>query len=1343
MTCPHRQIAAAALAAGLCSTATADFYDAVVYQYFVTATDFGGPVVEVYVQDVYLVSNESDLQLLNVYNWNTVGGAASYFQSFTGAGWQPTNLGGPFDTTALQQADSFVTIGGFGSDALQAPGAGSNSVLDPNFGGNNAAAPGVDAGWYNASPDSLPGAVMTYSNGVQGTLIGRFTSTVPFSLVGTTFEATWNQGLGTPGQQAAFTISQTIGESDCNQNGIPDADDIINGVLTDCNGDQLADECQIPAPQFESGVLACPLNGTTLTVNLTNAPFVSTGESRLFLDINADLSGPDRYLDIVVGDQAQVTTRINDLIACGDGLSFVSLPGYAQSWGTGGVVPMTITASPAVEASCTDSIRVRVGDASLDTDCDGDGVFDTCEIADGSEIDCDGDGLIDRCFSATHSGGSDCDGDGLNDACEVADGSEPDCNANGVPDACDIADGTVTDHDGDGVPDSCESLAIVGTDATTIAAAISMVDDGGIVVVPAGTYSAPITLDRPILIVAPDGPEATVITNAGAPRTIVSAHGAPSGAVLRGFTITNGVGVSGLVGGGVDAIDSHLRLEGCVLRSNFGTDGGGARFFGGAPTIVDCIFDSNRSSGVGGGLRLISSDATVSDCAFRVNEADGGSGLALAVTDGVSSIHRIDVELHAAQAVRFEDTDGVGSADLVDARIHDNTQQGVLVVSDRPDFVALVNSRVCGNDAPGSPVVGPFTDGGGNILLSDRCPDLVVPDDADTIQMAINAALDGERIAVRQGDLDHVGFSFSGRDVEVIAVPGPELVRITGPVLAIDGEPATALLRGFEVRDGLGIDSLSGREGTVVGGNLVLDGSSLTVEECRIQFGEAEYGGGAFIRGGGATILNCYITANRATAEGGGIYVDGSEAMSVSMSGLIVAGNFLASEPHTRGGGVRVGGDQATVTMGGVAICSNERENLAGTVTESGANSICLAFDCDANGVEDAADIADFGRADCNGNLVPDDCDIAGGLDTDCDVNGVLDSCDLANGAPDLDLDGVLDVCQSQLVFSVPERFGSIGDAINAATNGSRIALASGNYNEAVNLGSKNLEIVGDPADPASVELDGFELGSTVLTIAGGQDASTRIAGVTIKQGIADMPEPGSPANLVGGGLYIDGASPIVEDCIITTNDAARGGGAYVRDSSATIRRTIIEANTAAAGAGIWWSGGQIAIEDCTIRDNTAEGNGGGLRLATDGGSIVGGSITGNLAADDGAGVWWQGSISPLAFDGVTISGNIAGGEGGGVLAKFAAPGVTFANSTVCDNAPDEITGPYDDLGGNDLCVCPWDLSGNGVVGAEDVGILLSQWGLCPDGCSADFDGDGLAGAADLGSILGAWGVCP
>ena len=53
---------------------------------------------------------------------------------------------------------------------------------------------------------------------------------------------------------------------------------------------------------------------------------------------------------------------------------------------------------------------------------------------------------------------------------------------------------------------------------------------------------------------------------------------------------------------------------------------------------------------------------------------------------------------------------------------------------------------------------------------------------------------------------------------------------------------------------------------------------------------------------------------------------------------------------------------------------------------------------------------------------------------------------------------------------------------------------------------------------------------------------------------------------------------------------------------------------------------------------------------------------------------------------------------------------------------------------------CPWDLSGDGIVGAADLLVLLTQWG---GPGSADFDGDGNVGAEDLLVMLVNWGPCP
>lgn len=52
------------------------------------------------------------------------------------------------------------------------------------------------------------------------------------------------------------------------------------------------------------------------------------------------------------------------------------------------------------------------------------------------------------------------------------------------------------------------------------------------------------------------------------------------------------------------------------------------------------------------------------------------------------------------------------------------------------------------------------------------------------------------------------------------------------------------------------------------------------------------------------------------------------------------------------------------------------------------------------------------------------------------------------------------------------------------------------------------------------------------------------------------------------------------------------------------------------------------------------------------------------------------------------------------------------------------------------------DLDGDGLVGSGDLGILLSQWGSCPDGCAkcaGDLDGDAAVNGADLGYLLASW----
>ena len=1393
---PRHLIAATAIATAT-TLASADVTGVYVVRYTVTAEDFGGTEVTMNVADLYLSSDDAADTVLNVYNTTMPdAGKVSYFQSFTGTGWLPGNLGGPFDTAALRSADSFVTIGGFDQKTCypkQTPSAGGGTGLDPNFGGYDNAYPGNLAGWYNSSPPNLNGQVgqVCACDGgfTLGVLVGRFAYGGCFSLSGLELEVTWNQGLGTSGRQAGFLV-------------------------------------------------------------------------------------------------------------------------------------------------------------------------------------------LEECFMS-----GDCNDNGISDTCDIADGLADDCNANGISDECDVAD-LANDYNQNGVPDECEG-GLVGTDFATIAEALIEAPDGGVVRVPAGTYDEAVVLDRGVFLIAIDGPDQTTLTRSGAAGPAIVADGAVAGTVISGFTIANAANFATDGGGGIDATNSNLLVDDCIIEGNGATDGGGARFEGGAPTLRNCRFRGNVSQGVGGGLRLVGADATVESCTFELNvAAEGALGWAIAATDGFPTFTDVEARFHDGQPVALESLAGFPNTIMAADRlfIHDNIGRGLVFLGDDPQSTTLVDSRICGNTD--QPTDGAYTDLGENILFTDRCPDLVVPDDADTIQLAIDTALDGERIAVRPGTYDEGGISLAGRDLELVGIEDLFLAKpdVTGPIDA-SGMPDTGLIRYFAITNGTGVVDLPGYRGLAVGGGLVLDDSRLLVQDCDVFDNQADLGGGIFIREGAVVLSSVYIAQNASTTSGGGLWVEGGVSTTLEIDGGLIAANEIPMEAGSRGGGIDARGlaDAMSLSLGDTAISGNVRENLAqntasGSYTDLGGNSISPAFDCNENGREDAADIEDFGAVDCNQNLVPDACDITTGFSDDCNGNGIPDACDLgfttepiyerhdgtsekaegaegpgtlawmerftgranlseirsisvtfgesglspaiigrpvtvclwsdpdgdgtpndaepivivdavidgplgtsaqlielpgsvtvgvgsnffvgvvmtlppdagfnfwypaaidesggsldswiardadllspadvgsaevlerlaetdpkfatsrwmitavpsltatefdcnanglidacetadgtsvdcdgnqvpdecdiANGAPDANLDGIPDGCQDQLVFEVPARFKTITAAIDAATDGSRIELAPGNYAEAIDLGSKNLELIGNRANPESTTIETPGMNMTVVTIAGGQDASTLIAGVLIENGISDTPEPGFPSNNVGGGLYIDGSSPTIEDCIVGTNQATRGGGAYLRFSETAFRRTIFEGNVASGGGGgIWWIEGVITLEECTIRDNQTEGDGGGLHLATDDGSITGGSITGNLATNNGAGLWWQGSSATLLLLDIEVSMNIAGGTGGGVYSQSGFIGIEPAGLVACDNAPNQVRGPYTVVSGvtNTVCRCG-DISGDGEVNGVDLGLYLAVGGTaCEDfeDCPADITFDGVITGADLGRILGDWGFCP
>jgi len=137
----------------------------------------------------------------------------------------------------------------------------------------------------------------------------------------------------------------------------------------------------------------------------------------------------------------------------------------------------------------------------------------------------------------------------------------------------------------------------------------------------------------------PDEPEivAQTIIDGNASGTVLRfADEATRDSVLDGFTITNGMDSSPLAAGGVHCEGSPT-ISRCVVTGNTAappeprfSGGGGILCLGGSPLIVGCTIESNVSSTGGGGLLVGWGDPEVVDCVFRNNETPhrwGGGAL--------------------------------------------------------------------------------------------------------------------------------------------------------------------------------------------------------------------------------------------------------------------------------------------------------------------------------------------------------------------------------------------------------------------------------------------------------------------------------------------------------------------------------------------------------------------------------------------------------------------------------------------------------------------------------------------------------------------------------------------
>jgi parallel beta-helix repeat protein len=256
----------------------------------------------------------------------------------------------------------------------------------------------------------------------------------------------------------------------------------------------------------------------------------------------------------------------------------------------------------------------------------------------------------------------------------------------------------------------------------------------------------------------------------------------------------------------------------------------------------------------------------------------------------------------------------------------------------------------------------------------------------------------------------------------------------------------------------------------------------------------------------------------------------------------------------------------------------------------------------------------------------------------------------------------------------VPSEYLTIQAAIDAADPGDTVSVASGTY---TGPGNVNLVIQG-----RSIIIEGSGKESTIIDCAGGGRAFTFVGAETSDSVLKGLTVTGGKVAGNGGAIFFDGASPTIQDCIITGNTASTdttdytrqtgygGGIACDNNSSPTIEGSTITGNKADQyGGGVaLLNSSSPTISDCDIDDNTSGFGGGGLYIQDSSPTVEEGSISNNDGGVFGGGVYVTYSSAPKLLSCLIVQ-NSAEYYGGGILSAYTyASSPIITNCTLADN---------------------------------------------------------------------------
>ncbi|MFC1854994.1 right-handed parallel beta-helix repeat-containing protein [Thermodesulfobacteriota bacterium] len=767
----------------------------------------------------------------------------------------------------------------------------------------------------------------------------------------------------------------------------------------------------------------------------------------------------------------------------------------------------------------------------------------------------------------------------------------------------------------------------VPADHAKIQDAINASSAGDLILVSPGTYVENITIPINITIRSTAGAATTTIDGNSANSVVRFGSGTSSGAVIDGFTITNG---SAFQGGGVKCYPtSSPTITNCIISNNVvtGTNAEGAGIHidaGSYPTITNCTIKDNNAGfqGFGGGIYCYNSTSspTITNCIISNNSAKCGAGI---YTD-------------------------LSSPTITNCTIKDNAANsdggGIQCYESTP---TITNCTITGNSAAWY--------GGGIECAWGSTPTIT------------GCTITGNSSKIGAG-IDTFNAS-----------PTISSCTVTDNTATWNG--GGMYIAGTDNGTPVNIDNciISDNQAQAYnGGGIQLDSTIANITYCTLSNNTASgyssgNGGGVASYDADTTILNSIIWGNVATANNE-IYVYGTFGF-VNVSNSDVAGGYTGAgnistdplfvDPNNLDVRLRNYHIQPTSPCINIAL----RTGLFNYDIDGDPREVAGCPPGGPTCVPPAPNLrypdmgADEWKEDNALSVPAEYITIQSAIDAA--ING--ETVRVTNGTyfENIDFKGKQ--------ITVRSANGAANTIINGSASGSVVTFNSGETTlsllEGFTIQNGNVTNGGGLyIYSASPTIQNCTISLNVATSGGG--------GVWISHGDPTFNTVIIEDNYAnhGAGIWTDLSDVTITNSNISSNVAADlAGGIFFSNGMATFTNITMNGNTAISAAGIFacdtnTPGDKITITGGTVTDNIATSCGGGIMIANADALIEGVTISNNIAGDLGGGIFYSNGMA--TFTNLTMNGNTAISGAGIFACDTNTPGdkITITGGTVTDN---------------------------------------------------------------------------